>query len=116
MARWIARAACIHFGLPHLHRIANGQSDADQAVSIRLGENPLRVNDAVHCVASRYHLIPEGPFPILKPSNAGEAVGMEMAAMAISLLALYLIYRGIRAGSYQRKSSPTQIIASPPQQ
>jgi hypothetical protein len=41
---------------------------------------------------------------------------MEMAAMAISLLALYLIYRGIRAGSYQRKSSPTQIIASPPQQ
>jgi hypothetical protein len=68
-------------------------------------------------VASHYHLVPEeGPFSNLKPSNAGEAVGWEVAAMAMSVLALYLIYRGIRAGFYQRKSLPTQIISSPPQQ
>jgi hypothetical protein len=66
-------------------------------------------------VSAHYHLIPEGPLPILKPSNAAEGVSMKVTGMAMCLLAVYLIFRGIRAGFSPRESLLTQIIPSPPQ-
>jgi hypothetical protein len=47
--------------------------------------------------SSHYHLAPEGPLPILKPSNATEAVSMKVTGIAMCLVSVYLIFRGIRA-------------------
>ena len=50
-------------------------------------------------VSSHYHLAPEGPLPIFKPSNASQSVGMTVAGIVMCLVAVYLIFRGIREGS-----------------
>lgn len=63
-------------------------------------------------VGSHYHLVPEGPLPILKPSNPTEAVSMQVTGIAISLVCVYLIFRGIRAGFARRES---QLDIPPPQ-
>lgn len=65
-------------------------------------------------VSSHYDLTPEGPLPIFKPSNPNEAVSMKVTAMAMCLVSVYLIFRGVRAGFYPRNSLPTQITPAPP--
>jgi hypothetical protein len=44
---------------------------------------------------NHYHPTPN----LLKASNAGEAIGMAVTAVAICLLGTYLVVRGIRAGT-----------------
>jgi vacuolar-type H+-ATPase subunit I/STV1 len=54
-----------------------------------------------------YHLVPEGPIPIHKPSNPTEAASV----LIFDLIAAYLIFRGVWAGSVRDK--PKAVL--PPQ-
>ena len=53
-------------------------------------------------IGSHFHWLPDGPMPLLKPDNAGEAAGMRFTSVLLSLLWIYLIYRGVRAGFPRR--------------
>ena len=55
---------------------------------------------------SNYAPPADGPLPLFKPSNPTQAVSMKVTAIFISLIGLYLIFRGIRAGFAQGKSQP----------
>jgi hypothetical protein len=61
-------------------------------------------------IGSPFHWIPEGPIPLMKANNASEATGMRFASVLLSLLWIYLIYRGVRAGFTRERA---QINAVP---
>jgi hypothetical protein len=66
-------------------------------------------------VGSHYHLVPEGPLPILKPSNPTEAVSMEVTGIVMSFVFAYLIFRGIRQGFTRPKPQPDTLPLQPPE-
>jgi hypothetical protein len=51
-----------------------------------------------------FHLVPEGPIPLFKPSNAPEAASMKMTTALLCLVFVYLIFRGVREGFIRPKS------------
>ena len=55
-----------------------------------------------------YHLVPEGPLPIRKPSNATEAASV----LVIDLIGVYIIFRGIWEG-YSRRELQRDTPESP---
>jgi len=63
-------------------------------------------------VGSHYHLVPDGPVPILKPSNPTQAVSIKVTGIVVSLVVAYLIFRGILQG-FTRPESQSDTL--PPQ-
>jgi hypothetical protein len=55
-------------------------------------------------ISSHFHLVPEGPLPLLKPSNETQALSMKATGIAICVLSVFLIFRGVRAGFRSHKS------------
>jgi len=49
-------------------------------------------------IGTHFHWNPDGPIPLMKANNAGEAAGMRFASALFNCLWIYLIYRGVRAG------------------
>jgi hypothetical protein len=62
-------------------------------------------------VGSDLHLVPDGPVPTLKPSNPAQAAAMRMTGIALCLVFIYVVYRGIRAGF--RKPQPQPGVNEP---
>jgi hypothetical protein len=50
------------------------------------------------------HVVPKGTFPLLEPSNGMEEAAMTFTAVAMCLVAVYLLFRGIQEGIHARES------------
>ena len=57
-------------------------------------------------VGSHYGPTADGPLPLFKPSNPTQAASMKLTSIVISLISVYLIFRGIRTGFARRESRP----------
>jgi hypothetical protein len=55
-------------------------------------------------IGAYFHLVPDGPIPLLKPDNATQAACMHVTSVVLSLVFLYLIFRGVRAGLSRRQT------------
>lgn len=64
-------------------------------------------------IESHYHVAPEGPIPLLKPSNPTQAVSMKLTGIVLGLICVYLIFRGIWQG-FSRHPQPDTESPQPP--